>query len=775
MSAGLVHRISRIRSRRPTIGDTIGFVKSKEGAHVTPAEQMPTLQSFDDFYRSLGTATHHDFPANKLLALADSIVHFDAKRLHLLKLYEGVSVAHSFVDDSGQIFDCVPIDRQPALIKSGQSLAQPPSFPGGASPAKTAAAFVLDGSRTDRLGNRMACPPGTVPIRRVTLEELSRFDDLQHFLRKGPRSDRRSGAQLLVSPHAQSANTPHQYAHAYQSVANSGGHGFVNVWTPTVTGNQIFSLSQHWYVANGTAGLQTAEVGWQVYPQKYGHANPVLFTFWTADGYVNTGSYNSDAGDFVQYSANCPVGVALTTTSVSGGNQAEIELSFVLADGNWWLFVDGTDNAHAIGYYPTALYQGGPMATGATEIDFGGETVGTGAYPPMGSGAFAALGYRKAAYHRNITYFPNTAGVQDAALTICQDWPSSYTIDLEKSAEWGQYFFFGGPGSAAPVAAPAAATLASVAGAAPVAAMAPTAPSVALGVGANSPLREGARLLLAAVRTKRNWALLTLLFIGALIGFGQWIVADADAHQTGNVRTQWVCIEATLLGLCVVAGYIVNGRPDGLLIDEENRISLTRVQWAAWLIVLLGGFFVEAIWNVAVGFNDPANGPFPFMQSQLYALLGIVSGSAVVGGVIVNGKMNAPNAPPPPDNAAIGTPTNVGLVDSNVDACEASWADLYLGDEVANRDVVDISRLQKLIVTVLLIMTYVQLLWFHLVVDLHPAKTAGLLPDAHFANMPQVGDSFIWLLGISHGAYLAYKAVPKTQTASPTPAALPSP
>jgi len=136
-----------------------------------------------------------------------------------------------------------------------------------------------------------------------------------------------------------------------------------------------------------------------------------------------------------------------------------------------------------------------------------------------------------------------------------------------------------------------------------------------------------------------------------------------------------------------------------------------------------------------------------------------------VSGVIVNGKMNAPNAPAPPDDPAIGTPTNVGLVDANVDSSEASWADLYLGEEVSNRDVVDISRLQKLIVTVLLIMTYVQLLWSHLLLDLHD-QGGKLLSNAHFTQMPPVGDTFIWLLGISHGAYLAYKAVPKSPTAA---------
>jgi hypothetical protein len=50
---------------------------------------------------------------------------------------------------------------------------------------------------------------------------------------------------------------------------------------------------------NGST-LQTAEVGWQVYPQKYGNSYPTLFIYWTADGYNRTGCYNLDCSAFIQ-------------------------------------------------------------------------------------------------------------------------------------------------------------------------------------------------------------------------------------------------------------------------------------------------------------------------------------------------------------------------------------------------------------------------------------------------------------------------------------------
>jgi hypothetical protein len=45
-------------------------------------------------------------------------------------------------------------------------------------------------------------------------------------------------------------------------VNNLGGGGFVIVWDPIIGANQIFSLSQHWYVGGSGGNLQPAEVGW---------------------------------------------------------------------------------------------------------------------------------------------------------------------------------------------------------------------------------------------------------------------------------------------------------------------------------------------------------------------------------------------------------------------------------------------------------------------------------------------------------------------------------
>jgi hypothetical protein len=135
--------------------------------------------------------------------------------------------------------------------------------------------------------------------------------------------------------------------------------------------------------------------------------------------------------------------MALGSVSQLGGPQVELELEVMLHQGNWWIFV----NRQPAGYYPTTLFQGGPLTTGANEIDFGGETLGDGSYPPMGSGQFASRGDKYAAYQRNIFHTAANGAASYANLTPSQGWPNSYTINVGTSPEWGENFYFGGPGS----------------------------------------------------------------------------------------------------------------------------------------------------------------------------------------------------------------------------------------------------------------------------------------------------------------------------------------
>jgi Neprosin/Neprosin activation peptide len=409
---------------------------------------IPSLSAYLD---SLDSASHGDFAARSDSRVAHEDA-FSAMKDHVVELYRDVSATHSFVDETGSVFDCIPVDQQPALRGTGEGPASAPDLPetvpGGADDPDerqdALAGALLGGDRTDWHGNAMECPEGTVPMRRVVLDDLTRFATLDDFLRKG------EGGVGRPPRASEPATVPvtHRWAHAYQNVVNGGGHSYLNIWSPAIGANQVFSLSQHWYVGGSGANLQTVECGWQVYPALYGDSRPHLFTYWTADDYGSTGCYNLSCSAFVQTSSSFAPGMAVGPVSVSGGSQYTIELAYWLTGGRWWLYFNGTQGANAIGYYPVSLFGGGALATAASEIDYGGETTGTTSFPPMGSGAFANQGWQRAAYQRTVGYWPPQGGnMVNANLTASQGWPGCYTAEVVMyAAPWFETVWFGGPG-----------------------------------------------------------------------------------------------------------------------------------------------------------------------------------------------------------------------------------------------------------------------------------------------------------------------------------------
>jgi len=406
---------------------------------------------FQQFVDSLHTALpeHHLNVPHSRIADEPS---FGEIRAHLTNYYAGVESVHSFVDANGSVFDCIPVEKQFSLRGKEVAVAKPPDLPVDAKgpraepPSPASPIVQLHADLADPFGNQMLAPEGTIPVRRLTLENLARFRNLREFFQKGP-----GGAGAGRPPGAAGAlpqvAATHRWAHAYQNVNNLGGGSFINVWDPAIGANQIFSLAQHWYVGGSGTGLQTAECGWQVYPQLYGNTKPVFFIYWTADDYRSTGCYNLSCNAFVQTNKNWAIGGAFAPWSVKGGPQYEIDLAYYLSEGHWWLYAGGEAAANAVGYYPTSIYRGGALTAHASEIDHGGEVVGTSSWPPMGGGAFASAGWQHAAYHRQVHYFPTGGGRSDAALTASATSPQCYTATVTKyNAPWSETVWFGGPG-----------------------------------------------------------------------------------------------------------------------------------------------------------------------------------------------------------------------------------------------------------------------------------------------------------------------------------------
>jgi hypothetical protein len=410
---------------------------------------------FSDFVRTTQTASFDIYLARADNRAKDEAT-FEEMRQYILSMYEGVHVRHSFVLDNNHV-DCVPIMEQPSVRALGlKEIATPPP---AEQPLANDAGDVALANRPvvltsqidpeqsfDEFGNATACEDQTIPMARITLEQLTRFPSVRQFFAKSPQENEASAE--LRPGHGVPPASPgtHVYSFTYSpEEKNKGITDGNNLWSPAVSGKEIFSLSQLWEVGANGSETQTAEAGWQVYPALYGIKKAALFIYWTADGYINTGCYNLTCAAFVQTNNSVTLGAGFSHYSVKGGTQYEIDLEYKLSGGKWWFYYGGT----AIGYYPASQYKPGTMATYSTYSEYGTESVSNSATDPReGSGQWSTAGYGEAAYHRNLSYF-NTSG-KEFAVSLTADDPSpncySVTGPFSNLAGWGTYFYDGGPG-----------------------------------------------------------------------------------------------------------------------------------------------------------------------------------------------------------------------------------------------------------------------------------------------------------------------------------------
>src|SRR5712691_2003859 len=83
------------------------------------------------------------------------------------------------------------------------------------------------------------------------------------------------------------------------------------------------------------------------------------------------------------------------------------------------------------------------------------------------------------------------------------------------------------------------------------------------------------------------FALVALVAIFVSLPLFHWSFSTTDAWW--RVFTWWI-IMGVLVLFTLVAGWAIVGRPLGALVDERNRMSLSRLQLIVWTIVVLSAF-----------------------------------------------------------------------------------------------------------------------------------------------------------------------------------------
>lgn len=200
----------------------------------------------------------------------------------------------------------------------------------------------------------------------------------------------------------------------------------------------------------------------------------------------------------------------------------------------------------------------------------------------------------------------------------------------------------------------------------------------------------------------------------------------------------WIGTLLLLTFIVLLAGRVITGNWLGILIDERKKMSLSRFQTVLWSVLILSAFLAAAISNLPVA-NNSTGALSISIPPELLGILGISVTSLAGAPLVLNSKK--------------------GPIDRNGDGKDPldrpRWSDMVKGDDKANADYLDLSKVQMFYFTVILVLAYgVALVAMFMLAD---HKHSAI------SEFPALNATTVGLFGISNAGYLVYKAVPRDQ------------
>ncbi|HEY1474500.1 MAG TPA: hypothetical protein VGF53_10490 [Pseudolabrys sp.] len=176
------------RLRPAAILYAVAFAVVASGALAQGVAKMIPFQAFQ---KSTAEARFENYAGKDGTKVANAD-EFQKMKAHVTSMYEGVKVRNSFVLGGSDVIDCVDMKTQPSLRQNGKftAPAKPPApmiakeNKGDEARAGRPVAPMLSITKKDAFGNAQYCGPGFVPMRRITLDELVRYQTLGDFFNK---------------------------------------------------------------------------------------------------------------------------------------------------------------------------------------------------------------------------------------------------------------------------------------------------------------------------------------------------------------------------------------------------------------------------------------------------------------------------------------------------------------------------------------------------------------------------------------------------------------
>jgi hypothetical protein len=238
----------------------------------------------------------------------------------------------------------------------------------------------------------------------------------------------------------------------------------------------------------------------------------------------------------------------------------------------------------------------------------------------------------------------------------------------------------------------------------------------------------------------RDWLVGLVVLVGAAVELFVVHIALDLPRQVG-----WLIDVIVLVALLGGVGVAIRAHPLGILIDERNKMSLSRLQMSVWTVIVLTAFAAIGLSRAREGgVADPVAVAIP---EQLLWAIGITA-TALLGNLGIR-QVKEGQSP----RVARGSGFAVGPITYNAAPSEARWTDIFTGEETGNEGVADIGKIQMFYFTAIAVIVYAFAV-FQLL--------AGPTTAQDLTGLPVLSEGMVVLLGLSNGAYLVKKAVPAT-------------
>lgn len=304
------------------------------------------------------------------------------------------------------------------------------------------------------------------------------------------------------------------------------------------------------------------------------------------------------------------------------------------------------------------------------------------------------------------------------------------------------------------------------------------------------------------VALKQNWGFGILIPVALIIFIGLWLPSRLETINPGaGLLLSWLFITIFIFVILAQMGMALRKGPMGILIDNRNFMSLSRLQMVLWTVVIVSAFISAALARISDSRYHPGRYdcgtivneagvevPEPscadpldiYIPPLLWAMMGISLTSAVSSPLLQAFKAQRTSEedrfrktaaaktsmtlggetvePATFDNTlkekAAGTPEEETLQNDGALVKKRSWedarfSDMFMGEEVGNFMYVDIAKVQNLLFSIFSVVAY------GVAMGIAMLSVASV---AKFLAFPILPEGLVAVIGISHGGYLTDKA-----------------